>query len=61
MFRHHLRPSPFGFALGLVLVALWVAVWIGIFATVSLEARARGLGHRPGPGQVVAIVAPPAA
>ena len=39
MFSRHLHPSPLGFAAGLFLVALWMAVWVGVFATVSLEAR----------------------
>jgi hypothetical protein len=41
MFARRLHPSPLGLALGLVLLALWAAVWIGVFASAANEARAR--------------------
>jgi hypothetical protein len=59
MFSRHLHPSPLGFALGLVLVVLWAAVWIGILATVSFEARIRSTGA-PGQAQVTKALRPAA-
>lgn len=44
MFERRLHPSPIGLALGLTLVALWAALWIGLFATFAAEARAQPSG-----------------
>jgi hypothetical protein len=41
MFRRHLHPSPFGFALGLVLVALWAGVWISLLASCDAQTQTR--------------------
>jgi len=47
MFERRLHPSPIGLALGLTLVALWAALWLGLFATYAAEARARRAGQKP--------------
>jgi hypothetical protein len=47
MFRSHLHPSPFGFALGLVLVALWAGVWITLLASYAPQTQTRRLGQLP--------------
>jgi hypothetical protein len=54
MFARHLRPSPLGLALGLFLVALWAAVWIGLLASIAVEAKARRPGVDPGAARVSA-------
>jgi hypothetical protein len=52
MFGRHLHPSPFGLALGLFLVALWAAVWIGLVTAIAAEAQTRRPGWNPGPARV---------
>lgn len=47
MFQRRLHPSPIGLALGLTLVALWAALWIGLFSTLAVEAHARRAGAFP--------------
>ena len=37
LFRLTLRPSPLGFAVGLLVIAFWALLWIAFFAQV-LEA-----------------------
>jgi hypothetical protein len=43
MFRRHLHPSPIGLALGLILVSLWAAIWIGILAELTRRPEGRTL------------------
>jgi hypothetical protein len=54
MFGRHLHPSPLGLALGLFLVALWAAVWIGLLTAIAVETQTRRPGWNPGPARVAA-------
>ncbi len=49
MFRFPLRPSPFGLALGVLVVAFWALLWMAVLA-VTLprpQTTARQAGHMP--------------
>jgi hypothetical protein len=35
MFRHSLHPTPFGFALGLAVIALWALLWIWVVGQLA--------------------------
>ena len=32
MFRLALRPSPFGFTIGIIVIAFWALLWLAFFA-----------------------------
>jgi hypothetical protein len=53
MFRRHLHPSPFDFALGLVLVALWAGVWITLLSAYVPQTQTRRLGQQPEAARMV--------
>jgi hypothetical protein len=47
MFRTNLHPSPLGLALGVILVALWAGVWIGLLAGFGPQTQTRRPGQQP--------------
>ena len=39
MFRSRLHPSPFGFFLGIAVIAFWFALWVWFLAEVAIGPR----------------------